>query len=65
MDSALNSACFSQIDVRKDNHKEIKTGDSSTILFVLSGKVLVSCVECNHKMLLSSGMLFLPPGTKF
>ncbi|MBP1631639.1 MAG: transcriptional regulator [Bacteroidetes bacterium] len=65
MDSALNSACFSQIDVRKDNHKEIKTGDSSTILFVLSGKVLVSCVECNHKMFLSDGMLFLPPGTKF
>jgi AraC-like DNA-binding protein len=64
MDSALNSACFSQIDVRKDNYKEIKTGDSSTILFVLSGKILVSCVECNHKIHLSDVMLFLPPGTR-
>lgn len=65
MNLALNAACFSPIDICKHNYKEIKTGDSSTILFVLSGKVLVSCVECNHKMHLSDVMLFLPPGTKF
>nr|WP_321376719.1 helix-turn-helix transcriptional regulator [uncultured Bacteroides sp.] len=65
MDSVLNSACFSPIDVRKGNHKEIKTGNNSTILFILSGKISLSCVECNHKMLLSDDMLFLPPGTKF
>lgn len=64
MDLAFNLACFVYIDVRKDNYIEIKTGDNSAILFVLSGEVLASCTEYNHKIVVSGSMLFLPPGTK-
>ena len=64
MDLALDSANLVFTEVQKDKQIEIETEGNSTVLFVLSGKVSVSCIDCNHGILISDGMQFLPPGTK-
>ncbi len=65
MDLDFSSACFVYLNVQKSNYVEIKTECNSAILFVLSGKVSVSCIDFNHNVLISGGMLFLPPGNQY
>lgn len=65
MDLALNSGGFQHLNVQKDKYTEVKTVDNSAILFILSGKMLVSSIDFKHNMTLSEGMLFLPPGNQY
>ncbi|BEG99050.1 transcriptional regulator [Bacteroides sedimenti] len=51
------------MSLKKDEHAEIKTADNSAILFVLSGKVSLSCIDFKNKI--SEEMLFLAPGSKY
>ncbi|WP_353334254.1 helix-turn-helix transcriptional regulator [Bacteroides sedimenti] len=63
MNLAFNTACFQRMSLKKDEHAEIKTADNSAILFVLSGKVSLSCIDFKNKI--SEEMLFLAPGSKY
>lgn len=65
MDLAFNTTPIVHKYVKKDNLIEFKMGDNSAILFVLSGKVSVSGIDFEQKMILSEGMLFLSPGIQY
>lgn len=63
MEITFSSCYLAPINLPKGHQAEIGNGDHSTILFVLSGTVSVSCVDYGQtKMNVTNGMIFLPRG---
>ncbi len=65
MNLIFDSSYFISFNVQKDSPIDIKMQDDSVILFILSGKVSISCIEFIHKILISGDMVFLPPSALY
>lgn len=65
MDVTFSSAPIVHRNVQENNLIEINMRDNSVILFVLSGRVSVSGIDFEQKIILSNEMLFLSPGIHY